>query len=200
MTPGKPFDDLVSFCSYEHIQHMVYQVEKAKDAVVITPSDVASILEVLIRAENHPLYLHCLDGANVTGMIVMCLRKMQHWNTPMIYEEFMRYSHEGELSPEDSEFLSSFKADIQIPHQIPSWLWGGFRPTNHPTLRLKFQSQRDDARVERTAQVSMKERVSADIEKRVFDELKHRAFSIRALNLDWERNTGSKAKQAEHLL
>lgn len=44
------------------------------------------------------------------------------------------------ISTEESEFIEKFSAEIEIPHEIPSWLWGGKITFNkHPTLKLKFK-------------------------------------------------------------
>ena len=41
---------------------------------------MTQILETVINAENHPVLLHCIDGANNTGLVIMCLRKLQNWD------------------------------------------------------------------------------------------------------------------------
>ncbi len=43
-----------------------------------------------IEPSNLPLFIHCLDGANVTGVVVMCLRKLQNWNLSATFTEFTR--------------------------------------------------------------------------------------------------------------
>lgn len=94
----------------------------------------------MIDPENHPLYLHCLDGADVTGLVVACLRKLQLWSTSSAMGEFSRYLHASVVAAEEFEFVENFKNfEITIPRTIPTWLWGGqvsFR--KHPCLRLKF--------------------------------------------------------------
>lgn len=94
----------------------------------------------MIDPNNHPLYLHCLDGADVTGLVVACLRKLQMWSNSSAMSEFARNLHSSVVTSEEFEFIENFKNfDVTIPMTLPLWLWGGqisFR--KHATLRLKF--------------------------------------------------------------
>jgi len=44
----------------------------------------------MIDPDNLPIYVHCLDGASVTGLVVCCLRKLQTWNISSAMGEFLR--------------------------------------------------------------------------------------------------------------
>eukprot|EP00276_Gloeochaete_wittrockiana_P020159 CAMPEP_0184337620 /NCGR_PEP_ID=MMETSP1089-20130417/6028_1 /TAXON_ID=38269 ORGANISM="Gloeochaete wittrockiana, Strain SAG46.84" /NCGR_SAMPLE_ID=MMETSP1089 /ASSEMBLY_ACC=CAM_ASM_000445 /LENGTH=245 /DNA_ID=CAMNT_0026663489 /DNA_START=305 /DNA_END=1042 /DNA_ORIENTATION=- len=91
----------------------------------------------MVQIDRHPLFLHCLDGAHVTGHIVMCLRKLQNWNLSVVYAEFCRFTKGGEISRDESQFVESFKGELSIPEVVPMWLWGGVRINKHPTIRIK---------------------------------------------------------------
>jgi hypothetical protein len=41
------------------------------------PWQVTEILSVVIKPERLPVYIHCLDGADVTGVVIACLRRLQ---------------------------------------------------------------------------------------------------------------------------
>lgn len=93
---------------------------------------------MIIDPENTPIYIHCLDGANVTGIVVMCLRKLQNWNLSTIFTEFSRFTRANYIASAESEFVETFKAEIEIGSKIPQWLWQGERCAKHPTLKLKL--------------------------------------------------------------
>ncbi|KAJ7538145.1 hypothetical protein O6H91_11G035900 [Diphasiastrum complanatum] len=119
-----------------------------QEVVTLTNAKVIQILELIICPENLPLYLHCLDGARVTGLVVMCFRKLQCWNLSTSTAEFCRFQREGEISREESQFVETFRGDFNVPAVIPNWLWQGIRTVKHPTFRLHllpspFQAERE---------------------------------------------------------
>lgn len=91
VTPEPPTADLVAFCAAESIAlHHFYAEKFTSDNVTVSPATVSQILQLLVKQEHLPLYLHCLDGANVTGIIVMVLRKLQNWTKVATLSEFCR--------------------------------------------------------------------------------------------------------------
>ena len=48
------------------------------------------VAQLLINTETHPVFVHCMNGAEVTGLIVMCLRKLQLWSQTFGLLEFGR--------------------------------------------------------------------------------------------------------------
>ena len=132
-----PAADLKEFCEAEGIRLVQFDVPKYEDHVVMCQSTVAQIVSQIIRPENLPLYLHCRDGGNNTGLVVMCLRRLQHWSLSVIFDEFCRFVKTGEISREECQFVESFRAEIEIPSSIPDWLWQGVRMVSHPTMRLR---------------------------------------------------------------
>ncbi|CAO3612183.1 unnamed protein product [Cunninghamella echinulata] len=111
-----------------------------EDNVPLTYNKTLLALQIIIDPENHPIYIHCLDGADVTGLVIACLRKLQMWSLSSTIVEFSRNLHTSVVSSEEFEFVENFKNfEVTIPLTIPKWLWGGkvdFR--KHPNLRLKF--------------------------------------------------------------
>jgi len=139
LLPSPPSEDLQQFCKEQKIRHMYFEVERPKDEVTVEESLVVQLLEVFIQPDNLPLLLHCLDGSNVTGEVVMCLRKLQNWNLSVTTTEFTRFTRGHSIMSVESEFVENFRAEIKIPLQIPSWLWQGNSNLRHPTLRLKLE-------------------------------------------------------------
>lgn len=91
VVPEPPTTDLAAFCAAEGIINYHFFAEKfTSDSVTVSPATVSQIVQLIIKQENLPLYLHCLDGANVTGIIVMVLRKLQNWTKVATLFEFCR--------------------------------------------------------------------------------------------------------------
>ena len=100
--------DLAEFCASEKIVNYHFSAEKfTSDNVTVSPSMVSQIVQLLIKQENLPLYIHCLDGANVTGIIIMILRKLQNWTKLATISEFCRL--DGVLALYDALFMVVYK-------------------------------------------------------------------------------------------
>lgn len=138
-----PSRDLREYCEAEHIRLIWHQVDKYNDGFSHTPQLVASILSELIEPCNHPLFMHCRDGGHNTGLVVMCLRRLQNWSLPNIYEEFMRYTKSNEISFREKQFVESFHAKVSVPVRIPAWLWEGVRHRKHPSIQLELEKDPD---------------------------------------------------------
>eukprot|EP00899_Mesostigma_viride_P002025 jgi/Mesvir1/11823/Mv00175-RA.1 len=131
--------DLTAFCEHEGIEMHHFFVERfQQEAVTLATPKVLRILQLVICVDHHPLYLHCLDGTNVTGLVVMCLRKLQNWRLSASTTEFCRFQREGAITREESQFVESFRGEIVIPPVIPKWLWNASRTVSHPAFRLKL--------------------------------------------------------------
>ncbi|KAL3681089.1 hypothetical protein R1sor_024045 [Riccia sorocarpa] len=133
-----PNRDMLEFCEQEGITSRHFYVDKFQDVVTLSNAKVLQILQIIIRPENLPLYLHCLDGTHVVGLVVMCFRKLQSWNLSTSAAEFCSFQKSGEISREESQFVEAFKGEIEIPPVIANWLWQGVRTVKHPTFRLRL--------------------------------------------------------------
>lgn len=138
--PCGPTRDLVEYCASERIRHRWEYLEKYDDdKFAHTPQLVASLLSDLVDIRNHPMYVHCRDGAHNTGLVMMCLRRLQNWALPTIYNEFRRYTKSNFITYAEKRFVESFRATVMIPVQIPSWLWCGTRYRRHPSIDLQLE-------------------------------------------------------------
>jgi len=133
----EPSRDLQEFCAQERIRSIHFNVAKYDDGVTISAAQAAAVLSELINADNLPLYVHCRDGGNNTGLVVMCLRRLQYWALEPLFDEFCRYVKTGEISREESSFVESLRAEILVPPNIPTWLWQGVHIVSHPAARLR---------------------------------------------------------------
>ncbi|KAI9469050.1 MAG: tyrosine phosphatase family-domain-containing protein [Benjaminiella poitrasii] len=141
LIPDKLIPEMHDFFEENNIHLLHLQVDKMKeDNIPLTYNKTLIALQIIIDPANHPLYIHCLDGANVTGLVIACLRKLQMWSNSSAMVEFARNLDTNVISSEEFEFIENFKNfETIIPMAIPQWLWGGqvnFR--KHTSLRLKF--------------------------------------------------------------
>lgn len=66
---------------------------------------VDEVLRFVLDPEAQPVYVHCLNGSQVTCLIIGCFRKLQKWSNPSILEEFSRYSDYDRL---DIAFIEAY--------------------------------------------------------------------------------------------
>ncbi|KAG5460771.1 MAG: hypothetical protein BJ554DRAFT_7139, partial [Olpidium bornovanus] len=121
LIPDSPRPELVKYCADGGINHITLRIEKAKENVPWTYTKVAQALQIVIDPENAPLYVHCLDGANVTGVLII-------------------YVGGGHILQEEFAFVEKFTAELDLPQRLPKWLWGGSATgfgKKHPTLNTK---------------------------------------------------------------
>jgi len=138
LSADAPTKDLREFCQNENIRLWHWHADKFEDVPTLAPSTIASILFCLLDQRNQPLFIHCRDGGHNTGLVIMCLRRLQNWNLSVIFSEFCRYVKGSEIRLSESQYVESFKAEITLPSELPYWLWGGRRITRHPYLRLRY--------------------------------------------------------------
>ncbi|KYR02976.1 hypothetical protein DLAC_00460 [Tieghemostelium lacteum] len=143
LTPKPPTKSFYTFCERYGTSTKHFSVSKFKDDVTLSASQVVQLLEIMIDPSNFPIYIHCLDGANVTGTVFMCLRKLQNWNLSTIFTEFTRFTRGGTIASAEAEFVETFKAEIDVSPKIPQWLWQGVRMTKHPTLKLRLMGDQN---------------------------------------------------------
>lgn len=72
---------------------------------------VINALQALINPENHPILLTCSSGKYLTGAVVGCLRKMQHWALAGVFEEYRRFAGQR-LHQQHEQFVELFDTDL----------------------------------------------------------------------------------------
>ncbi|KAF9297996.1 hypothetical protein BGZ88_008325 [Linnemannia elongata] len=139
LVPDEPDEVFQEFCREQRIRPIHLSVDKVKDNVPLTYNRAVEAVQIIIDPDNLPIYVHCLDGAVVTGLVVCCLRKLQTWNISSAMGEFLRFLRGGVISSEESVFVEKFGSEIEISKPIPPWLWEGqITFKKHPTLKLNF--------------------------------------------------------------
>ncbi|ODQ82032.1 hypothetical protein BABINDRAFT_6647 [Babjeviella inositovora NRRL Y-12698] len=108
-----------------------------KRGVPLGYTSIVGAIELILDSDNSPIYLHCLNGGQVTSLAVACLRKLSFWSTVSIFNEFISYA--SDISVADRSFVESFVAEIHVPKRKVAWIWLGMSRGvvgNHPTLRF----------------------------------------------------------------
>eukprot|EP01100_Stratorugosa_tubuloviscum_P008981 TRINITY_DN375_c2_g2_i1.p1 TRINITY_DN375_c2_g2~~TRINITY_DN375_c2_g2_i1.p1 ORF type:complete len:300 (-),score=109.88 TRINITY_DN375_c2_g2_i1:421-1296(-) len=142
LTPKPPGIEQTEFCKENKINLIHFPISKVKDDVTLTPQIVSNIITLLITLENLPIYIFCLDGRKATGLVIMCLRKLQNWNLSSTCTEFSRFAKGSVLA--ESEFVEAFRGEVVIPEKFANWLWNGSpfdcsgEIIKHSSLKLLF--------------------------------------------------------------
>jgi tyrosine-protein phosphatase OCA6 len=137
--PEQPSSDIEQFCTAERITLIYRRADKYDDgdAISMTPALISSLLELLVDPARHPVYITCRDGGHHTGLVIMCLRRLQHWTNSAIHEEHRRYTKVNEIHYQEEQFVEAFSGPVTLPGgPIPRWLWNGVRISAHPAVKL----------------------------------------------------------------
>jgi len=91
LVPDELPNDIQSFCNDHGINIIHLRVDKMKeDNIPLTYLRTVAAIQTIIDPENLPIYIHCLDGSDVSGLVVACLRKLQMWSTTSAMGEYLR--------------------------------------------------------------------------------------------------------------
>lgn len=111
--------------------------KRKKRGVPIGYSAVVKALELMINVDYSPLYVHCLNGGQVSSLTIACLRKLSFWSSVSIFNEFLVYTNSINLH--DRAFIENFIAEINVPKNKVQWIWTGLSKDiigSHPTLKF----------------------------------------------------------------
>lgn len=141
--------ELFAFAKSQNIQLIHLECEKLgkgkKRGVPLDYPTVIEALKYIVHSQYAPVYIHCLNGGQVTGLIIACLRKLQFWTSLTIFNEFINFT--STITVNDRNFVEGFEGEIKIdPNQKVNWLWSGMSAgvvNNHPQLKLNHCSRGD---------------------------------------------------------
>ncbi|ETO05887.1 Tyrosine phosphatase family protein [Reticulomyxa filosa] len=139
--------DLQSFCKDNNIRNYVFKVKQYDEAQLhLTYEIVSQVLSLLMNSDNLPAYLHCLDGAHYTGLIIACLRRLQHWNFhTCIWPEYLSYISEidnGEVEMHET-WCQRYQGCVTFPwnlQNVPSWFFPSWIRSEQAKLRHQSSS------------------------------------------------------------
>lgn len=103
---------------------------------------VVQALDLMIHAKNSPTYIHCLNGGQVTSLIVACLRKVQFWSSIAIFNEFINFT--TSITVNDRSFVEGFEGVVEVDdNDKVTWLWMGLSKgiiSSHPSITFREKS------------------------------------------------------------
>eukprot|EP00796_Vickermania_ingenoplastis_P009113 gene9113-6404_t len=135
MTPERPTYDLERFAAAENIQVQHIQVERFKGDVLLSPADLSAALQFVLNADNYPLYMHCLDGRHVVGMLVLALRRLRNWDSDSSRAEYLRYADEIQ---DDLSAVNDFSGPVHVTGRLPAWIAGKECAAGDDRLRRRY--------------------------------------------------------------
>lgn len=128
LTPEEPTYDLARFAEAHNIRLRHIQAERFKGEAQLLPNDLNDALQTIIDLNQHPVYVHCLDGRYVTGLVMMALRKLQQWDGAASHDEYVRFTKDVQ---DEVAFIAEYTGVLTLPLRIPPWLWGGSWMDDH---------------------------------------------------------------------
>ncbi|XBA49211.1 hypothetical protein SBP28_003750 [Candidozyma auris] len=109
-----------------------------KRGVPMGYSTVLETLDYMIHSEHAPVYVHCLNGGQVTSLVIACLRKLQFWSSIAIFNEFINFTTSITLN--DRSFVDGFRGEISVRSDSKcDWLWEGLSKGivgSHPNIKV----------------------------------------------------------------
>ncbi|KAG0151843.1 hypothetical protein CROQUDRAFT_36019 [Cronartium quercuum f. sp. fusiforme G11] len=118
--------ECLKFYQQEGIKFMQFSIPGNKEPFVHIPEDkIRLALKHVLDVRNHPMLIHCNKGKHRTGCLVGCLRKLQHWSSTAIFDEYRRYAFPKSRNM-DQQFIELFDLapvwDEIDPDFAPQWL------------------------------------------------------------------------------
>ena len=135
LLPETPAPHLLQWCDHNdvrnHFERISVSREGEEEVIALTHERVADLLQLLVLPERQPVYVHCLDGVAITGMLIMSLRKLQRWAPQPYVAEYARFARDGcdiptQPPPHALAFVHGFNAEFEfarlLPDTLPAWL------------------------------------------------------------------------------
>ncbi|WAR52418.1 hypothetical protein PtB15_1B860 [Puccinia triticina] len=118
--------ELVKHYESVGIKLIQYAIPGNKEPFVHIPEDkIRLALRQVLDVRNHPMLIHCNKGKHRTGCLVGCLRKLQHWSSTAIFDEYRRYAFPKSRNM-DQQFIELFDHspvwEEVDPDFAPEWL------------------------------------------------------------------------------
>jgi tyrosine-protein phosphatase OCA6 len=70
----------------------IQRVSSLNDALI---ASLTQALHVIIDTNNHPIFVHCLDGRRITSLLTLLLRRWEGWNNIACLSEYWRFQVAG---------------------------------------------------------------------------------------------------------
>jgi len=148
LIPEPPTEDLKAFAEFTGVNMVHIAVPRALQLGSSLQSLLLSAVNVCIDKDKLPVYVHCLDGRRITGLLVLLLRRLQGWLPLSAISEYWRYQSlsrapslilvDVEKNAREVENFASELSEVVIPEHIPQWLWSGKRDVKLSGVKLIY--------------------------------------------------------------
>ncbi|KXN67866.1 hypothetical protein CONCODRAFT_42384 [Conidiobolus coronatus NRRL 28638] len=91
LIPKEPENYLREWCENNNVELISFQVQKPKENIPLSFSKIGQIIQTIVDRLDGNVYIHCLDGELVTGIVCACYRKLELWSLNNCLFEFARY-------------------------------------------------------------------------------------------------------------
>lgn len=109
-----------------------------KKKILICHSAILIAIDYMIHKNHSPLYIHCIDGGQITSLFISCLRKIQFWTPITIFNEFINFN--TNITVNNRAFVESFRGQIIVKKKDKvDWLWTGISKDvlmNHSHIKI----------------------------------------------------------------
>ncbi len=95
LVPEPVTQDLNAFVEMAGGSSIFIPVQRNSPLNEATLTVLLSALQVIMDPNNHPVFVHCLDGRRITSLLVMLLRKCSGWNNCACLCEYWRFQVAG---------------------------------------------------------------------------------------------------------
>ncbi|KAL7415328.1 tyrosine phosphatase family-domain-containing protein [Mrakia frigida] len=133
LTPEASHPTLSTFYAQNGIEEIplgmtLWQPYQMKDYRPISDQLVKETLEMILVKKIGPVLIIDPSGIHLTGIIVGCLRKLQHWNFASILVEYRSFAGPTKHRYSDEQYIEMFDTDlVNIPLDPPEWFAEGER-------------------------------------------------------------------------
>jgi tyrosine-protein phosphatase OCA1 len=112
LSPTGPTPDLVRWAADAGVALVHPQSVTVGKSTSLSEAAAAEVVSLLLAGSlPQPVLVVCPSGRYRTGVVVGCLRKLQHWNNAATVDEYRRFA-EGRARLENEEFIEMFDVSL----------------------------------------------------------------------------------------
>ncbi|KAK8488299.1 hypothetical protein V6N13_042719 [Hibiscus sabdariffa] len=101
-------EENLEFLRSHNIRLFQFGIEgKTEPSLTTLRDSIRGALKILMDVRNHPILIHCKRGKHRTGSLVGCLRRLQNWCLPSVFEEYQHFAGIKSRS-DDLKFIETF--------------------------------------------------------------------------------------------
>lgn len=135
MIPEAPSEDVNAYCTIAKIKQSHIPISRGSLLNAALSASLVAALQVLLDSRGQEsVYMHCLDGRRITGLLVLLVRRLQNWAPGAAFAEYWRYQtamrppvsvfEMARVSKETVKFILDTAALVRLSreHELPRWL------------------------------------------------------------------------------